>query len=137
MRPRLLLAAVGAAAVLAAAGRPLFYASVDERAARADGVPVRALSVVFLILLALAVADDVGSVVILRSELGVYERVRGQRGRACILHPGGDEIVNGRLGVLRPGIGHAELAGETIEHLLGALKRWCDCGFLAPRHHIA
>jgi zinc/manganese transport system permease protein len=52
----LLIVAVLAAAVLAAVGRPLFYASVDERAARADGVPVRALSVVFLVLLALAVA---------------------------------------------------------------------------------
>jgi zinc/manganese transport system permease protein len=52
----LLIVAALAAAVLAAVGRPLFYASVDERAARADGVPVRALSVVFLILLALAVA---------------------------------------------------------------------------------
>jgi zinc/manganese transport system permease protein len=52
----LLIVAIVAAAVLAAVGRPLFYASVDERAARADGVPVRALSVVFLVLLALAVA---------------------------------------------------------------------------------
>jgi len=42
--------------VLAIAGRPLFYASVDERAAKADGVPVRALSVVFLVLVGLAVA---------------------------------------------------------------------------------
>ncbi|HVC84986.1 MAG TPA: metal ABC transporter permease [Solirubrobacteraceae bacterium] len=42
--------------VLAIAGRPLFYASVDERAAQADGVPVRALSVVFLVLVGLAVA---------------------------------------------------------------------------------
>jgi zinc/manganese transport system permease protein len=42
--------------VLAIVGRPLFYASVDEQAARADGVPVRALSVVFLVLLGLAVA---------------------------------------------------------------------------------
>jgi zinc/manganese transport system permease protein len=52
----LLVVAVLAAAVLGAVGRPLFYASVDERAARADGVPVRALSVIFLVLLALAVA---------------------------------------------------------------------------------
>ena len=44
------------ALVLATAGRPLFYASVDERTAQADGVPVRALSVVFLVLVGLAVA---------------------------------------------------------------------------------
>jgi zinc/manganese transport system permease protein len=42
--------------VLVVAGRPLFYASVDERTAQADGVPVRALSVVFLVLVGLAVA---------------------------------------------------------------------------------
>jgi zinc/manganese transport system permease protein len=48
--------AVIAAAVLAGVGRPLFYASVDERTARADGVPVRVLSVIFLLLLGLAVA---------------------------------------------------------------------------------
>jgi len=52
----LLIVALLAGLVLAAVGRPLFYASVDERAARADGVPVRALSVVFLVLLGLAVA---------------------------------------------------------------------------------
>jgi zinc/manganese transport system permease protein len=52
------LLAVGlvALAALATVGRPLFYASVDEQAARADGVPTRALAVVFLLLLALAVA---------------------------------------------------------------------------------
>jgi zinc/manganese transport system permease protein len=45
-----------AAIALAAIGRPLFYASVDEQAARADGVPVRALAIAFLVLLGLAVA---------------------------------------------------------------------------------
>ena len=52
------LALVGALAAiaLAAIARPLLYASVDEQAARADGVPVRALAVAFLVLLALAVA---------------------------------------------------------------------------------
>jgi zinc/manganese transport system permease protein len=52
------LAIVGvlALAALAAIARPLLYASVDEQAARADGVPVRALAVAFLVLLALAVA---------------------------------------------------------------------------------
>jgi zinc/manganese transport system permease protein len=52
----LLVVALLAAAVLGAVGRPLFYASVDEQAASADGVPVRALSIVFLVLLGLAVA---------------------------------------------------------------------------------
>jgi zinc/manganese transport system permease protein len=52
----LLVVAVLAGLVLAVVGRPLFYASVDEQAARADGVPVRGLSIVFLVLLGLAVA---------------------------------------------------------------------------------
>jgi zinc/manganese transport system permease protein len=52
----LLLVALAAAAVLATIGRPLFYASVDERAAVADGVPVAVLSIVFLVLLGLAIA---------------------------------------------------------------------------------
>jgi zinc/manganese transport system permease protein len=38
------------------AGRPLLFASVDEEIARAAGVPVRALSVGFLLVLGLAVA---------------------------------------------------------------------------------
>ncbi len=52
----LLVVALLAGAVLAAVGRPLFYASVDEQSATADGVPVRALSIVFLVLLGLSVA---------------------------------------------------------------------------------
>jgi zinc/manganese transport system permease protein len=52
----LAVVAVLAGVVLATVGRPLFYASVDERAASADGVPVRGLSIVFLVLLGLAVA---------------------------------------------------------------------------------
>ena len=54
----LLLAAVaaGTLAVLAALGRPLLFASVDADVAAARGVPVRALSLAFLLLLGLAVA---------------------------------------------------------------------------------
>jgi zinc/manganese transport system permease protein len=52
----LLAVALVVGVVLAIVARPLFYASVDEQAARADGVPVRALSVVFLVVLGLAVA---------------------------------------------------------------------------------
>ena len=52
------LVAVAAAtlAVLAFGARPLFFASVDVDVARAAGVPVRALSFGFLLLLGLAVA---------------------------------------------------------------------------------
>jgi zinc/manganese transport system permease protein len=42
--------------LLAAVARPLLFASVDAEIARASGVPVRALSVGFLLLLGLAVA---------------------------------------------------------------------------------
>lgn len=48
--------ATGALLVLAVAGRPLLFASVDGDVARAAGVPVRALSLGFLLLLGLAVA---------------------------------------------------------------------------------
>lgn len=46
-------------AALAVIGRPLLFASVDPDAAEARGIPVRALSVAFLVLLALAVAQAV------------------------------------------------------------------------------
>ncbi len=55
----LALVAVGVLAFLALAGRPLFFASVDGPLARASRVPVRALSVAFLLVLALAVAATV------------------------------------------------------------------------------
>jgi len=45
--------------VLAVIGRPLLFASVDPDAAEARGVPVRAISVLFLILVALSVAETV------------------------------------------------------------------------------
>jgi zinc/manganese transport system permease protein len=54
-----LLAAGGVAvlAALMAIGRPLLFASVDPDVAAARGVPVRALSVMFLVLLGAAVAE--------------------------------------------------------------------------------
>ncbi len=53
----LLIAAVAALAVLAVIGRPLFFASVDPAVSAARGVPVRALSVIFLLLLGIAAAE--------------------------------------------------------------------------------
>jgi zinc/manganese transport system permease protein len=52
----LAIVAACALAFLAVAGRPLFFASVDESLARASGVRVRGLSVAFLLVLGLAVA---------------------------------------------------------------------------------
>lgn len=53
----LLWVGVATIAVLAAIARPLLFASIDPDVASARGVPVRALSVVFLVVLALAVAE--------------------------------------------------------------------------------
>jgi zinc/manganese transport system permease protein len=52
----LLIVCVLALGIFALIGRPLLFASVDERVARARGVPVRALSLAFLVVLGLAVA---------------------------------------------------------------------------------
>jgi zinc/manganese transport system permease protein len=53
----LLIAAAAALAVLAVIGRPLFFASIDPDVSAARGVPVRALSVIFLLLLGIAAAE--------------------------------------------------------------------------------
>ena len=53
----LLVVATVAVAGLVLIGRPLFFASIDSDVALARGVPVRLLSVVFMILLGLAVAE--------------------------------------------------------------------------------
>jgi len=55
----LTLLAAGAAAmlVLAAIARPLFFATVDPDVARARGVPVRAVSTLYLVLLGCAAAE--------------------------------------------------------------------------------
>lgn len=56
-----LLLVLGAAtlAALAVVGRPLTFASVDPDVAAARGVPVRGLSIAFLLILAVAVAEAV------------------------------------------------------------------------------
>ena len=53
----LAVTAVVALTVLAIIGRPLLFASVDPQVAEAAGVPVRAVSLVYLILLGCAVAE--------------------------------------------------------------------------------
>jgi zinc/manganese transport system permease protein len=53
----LLVIGVAGLAVLAVIARPLLFASVDPDVATARGVPVRVLSVVFLVVLGLAVAE--------------------------------------------------------------------------------
>jgi zinc/manganese transport system permease protein len=53
----LFVVAMAALAVLGAMARPLFFATVDPDVARARGVPVRAVSTVFLVLLGCAAAE--------------------------------------------------------------------------------
>jgi zinc/manganese transport system permease protein len=53
----LAVVAVVVVGLLALAGRPLLFASVDEGVARARGVPTRALGIGFLLLLGMAVAE--------------------------------------------------------------------------------
>jgi zinc/manganese transport system permease protein len=53
----LLLVAIGALGILAVISRPLLFASIDPEVAAARGVPVGALSLVFLLLLGLAAAE--------------------------------------------------------------------------------
>jgi zinc/manganese transport system permease protein len=53
----LFLVAVGALGVLAAISRPLLFASIDPDVAAARGVPVRRISLLFLLLLGLAAAE--------------------------------------------------------------------------------
>jgi zinc/manganese transport system permease protein len=53
----LLVACIGVVAIVGSIARPLFFASVDPAAAAARGVPVRALSVLFLVVLAVGVAE--------------------------------------------------------------------------------
>ena len=53
----LLIAGVIAVGGLCVIGRPLFFASIDPEVAAARGVPVRLLSVLFLVLLGFAVAE--------------------------------------------------------------------------------
>ncbi len=53
----LLIAGIVAVAVLAAMARPLFFATIDPDVARTRGVPVGALSTLFLVLLGCAAAE--------------------------------------------------------------------------------
>jgi zinc/manganese transport system permease protein len=81
-------AAVGAVALsaLAAVSRPLRFASIDPEVAEARGVPVRLLSTVFLLILALAVAETVQVVgVLLILTLLIVPAAAAQRLTA---HPG-------------------------------------------------
>ena len=76
---------------IAALYRPLLFASVDEEVAEARGVPVRSLSVAFMIVLALAVSEAVQIVGILLifallvTPAAVAEYLTARPGRAIVI----------------------------------------------------
>lgn len=88
----LLLGAIGLATLVALAVvyRPLTFATVDPEVAEARGVPVRALAVVFLLIMAAAVAEAVqvvGVLLILTLLIApgaTAERLTARPGRAAI-----------------------------------------------------
>ena len=92
----LLLAAIGAATLVALAViyRPLTFATVDPEVAEARGVPVRLLAVVFLLLMAAAVAEAiqvVGVLLILTLMItpgAAAERLTPRPGRAALYSVG-------------------------------------------------
>jgi len=89
----LLLLAIGAVtlAVLAVVYRPLTFATVDPEVAEARGVPVRTLTIVFLLIMAAAVAEAVqvvGVLLILTLLItpgATAERLTVRPGRAALL----------------------------------------------------
>jgi zinc/manganese transport system permease protein len=54
-----MLLGIGTLVILAAVFRPLLFASIDPEVAEARGVPIKALSVLFMFLLAITVAESV------------------------------------------------------------------------------
>ena len=92
----LLLAAIGTATLIALAViyRPLTFATVDPEVAEARGVPVRLLAVVFLLLMAAAVAEAiqvVGVLLILTLMItpgAAAERLTPRPGRAALYSVG-------------------------------------------------
>jgi zinc/manganese transport system permease protein len=96
----LLLAGCGAAVLLgmAAIYRPLLFASVDPDVAEAGGVPVRVLSVVFLILMAIAEAEAIQVVgVLLVLALMVAPAAAASR---LTSHPGTTVLVSVAIALL-------------------------------------
>jgi zinc/manganese transport system permease protein len=94
----LLLAGCGAAVLLgmAAIYRPLLFASVDPDVAEAGGVPVRVLSVVFLILMAIAEAEAIQVVGVLLA-LMVAPAAAASR---LTSHPGTTVLVSVAIALL-------------------------------------
>lgn len=86
-----LIAAVVTLAAVATLYRPLLFASVDEEVAEARGVPVRFLSIAFMVVLALAVSEAVQVVGILLifallvTPAAITEHLTARPGRAIAL----------------------------------------------------
>jgi zinc/manganese transport system permease protein len=97
----LLLVAGLALALLGLAGRPLLFASLDEGVARARGVPTRGLSLAYLLLLGMAVAETAQ----ITGALLVFALL--------VAPPATAQLITTRIGV-----------GLALSVLLGVLTVW-------------
>lgn len=107
-----LLFGIGAIVALAAIFRPLLFSSVDPEVAEARGVPVRALGIIFLILVAVAVSMSVEVVGVLL----IFTLLVGPAATAT-------RIVHNPLGAVATSIGLA-LAYTWLGIFLAATGTW-------------
>ena len=122
------LVTAGVAVVLAVIARPLTFASVDPQVAEAKGVPVKALGVVFLLLLALVVTMAVQVVGTLLLFALVVTPVRHRAARHA---PGPRSSpllgvgIGARVGVARPrAVGDVQPAAELLHRLDRRSSSW-------------
>lgn len=86
-----LIAGAGTLVALACVYRPLLFASLDDEVAAARGVPVRAVGVMFMVLLAVAVSDAVQVVgvllvfALLVTPAAISERLTARPARGLLL----------------------------------------------------
>ena len=115
----LLLLGIVAIAALAAIARPLLFASLQPELAEAKGVSLRLLSVLFLAIVALAVAECVQIVgVLLVFALMVGPAAAAQcRHHAILERHRAVGRTGAQRGVARPGAGiHHRLADQFLDH---------------------
>ncbi len=101
----LAIVAAAALALLAIAGRPLLFASLDEGVARALGVPTRALGLGFLLLLSFAVAETAQ----ITGALLVFALL--------VAPPATAQLITPRVG-----------AGLALSVIIGVLTTWLGLG---------
>ena len=130
----LLLLGIAALAALAAIARPLLFASLQPELAEAKGVSLRLVSVLFLAIVALGVAECaqiVGVLLVFALMVGpaaAAQRLTTRFWRGIAL----SAAAGAGRGMVRPGAGlHHRLADQLLDH--GAERRRLSVGH-APRH---